>query len=92
MLPLITQMPTKPPHLAPKKLPVLFHFHCFSSVAAYVGAVATSCAVAIGMNRYASRLNAHSFVGSLVKSLTPFAAVSLAGVVNVFLMRQKELL
>lgn len=59
---------------------------------AYFSAVASSCGIALGMNQWLKRTKSFS-PGALaiLKRTVPFTAVATAGVLNVFLMRQKEL-
>ncbi|TPX74983.1 hypothetical protein CcCBS67573_g03756 [Chytriomyces confervae] len=59
---------------------------------AYTTAVASSCAIAVGLNEYIKRTK--SFSPSTLRLLgrgVPFVAVAAAGTLNVFLMRSKEL-
>ncbi|KAI8969829.1 Tricarboxylate/iron carrier [Pilobolus umbonatus] len=58
---------------------------------AYLCAVTTSCAIAVGLNQTVPRLNLSAGVKSLCMKLVPFTAVAAAGTVNVFLMRGKEI-
>ncbi|GAA5811756.1 hypothetical protein MFLAVUS_005199 [Mucor flavus] len=57
---------------------------------AYVSAVTTSCAIAVGLNQSVPRLKVSPNIKSLCMKLVPFTAVAAAGTVNVFLMRGKE--
>ena len=63
----------------------------YTSVVAYVSAVTTSCAIAVGLNQSVPKLNLSPTVKSLCMKLVPFTAVAAAGTVNVFLMRGKEI-
>ncbi|KAI7862545.1 Tricarboxylate/iron carrier [Spinellus fusiger] len=58
---------------------------------AYVSAVTTSCALAVGLSQAVPRLKVSPAVKSLMIKLVPFTAVAAAGTVNVFLMRGKEI-
>ncbi|KAG1110496.1 hypothetical protein G6F42_015314 [Rhizopus arrhizus] len=58
---------------------------------AYVSAVTTSCAIAVGLNQSVPKLNVSPTIKSLCMKLVPFTAVAAAGTVNVFLMRGKEI-
>ncbi|KAI9250651.1 Tricarboxylate/iron carrier [Helicostylum pulchrum] len=57
---------------------------------AYVSAVTTSCAIAVGLNQSVPRLKVSPNIKSLCMKLVPFTAVAAAGTVNVFMMRGKE--
>lgn len=54
---------------------------------AYVGAVVSSCSIAVGLRHAAQRLER-----PLLRSFIPFVAVATAGAINVALMRSNELL
>ncbi|KAI8149437.1 putative mitochondrial transport protein fsf1 [Fennellomyces sp. T-0311] len=58
---------------------------------AYVSAVTTSCALAVGLNQAVPRLNIAASTKRILAKLVPFVAVATAGTVNVFLMRGKEI-
>lgn len=58
---------------------------------AYVSAVTTSCAIAVGLNQSVPKLKVSPTIKSLCMKLVPFTAVAAAGTVNVFLMRGKEI-
>ncbi|CAO3671106.1 unnamed protein product [Rhizopus stolonifer] len=58
---------------------------------AYLSAVTTSCALAVGLNQAVPRLKISANIKSLCMKLVPFSAVAAAGTVNVFLMRGKEI-
>ncbi|KAI9489683.1 Tricarboxylate/iron carrier [Zychaea mexicana] len=58
---------------------------------AYVSAVTTSCAIAVGLNQAVPRLNIAASTKRMLMKLVPFTAVAAAGTVNVFLMRGKEI-
>ncbi|KAI8366089.1 Tricarboxylate/iron carrier [Radiomyces spectabilis] len=57
---------------------------------AYVSAVTTSCALAVGLTQGVPRLNVSASMKRLMMKLVPFTAVAAAGTVNIFLMRGKE--
>ncbi|KAI9310533.1 Tricarboxylate/iron carrier [Dichotomocladium elegans] len=58
---------------------------------AYVSAVTSSCAIAVGLTQAVPRLNISASIKHLMMKLVPFAAVATAGTINVFLMRGKEI-
>ncbi|KAL0097651.1 Tricarboxylate/iron carrier [Phycomyces blakesleeanus] len=58
---------------------------------AYVSAVTTSCALAVGLSQAVPRLKVSPSLKSLMIKMVPFTAVATAGTVNVFLMRGKEI-
>lgn len=60
-------------------------------IVAYLSAVTTSCALAVGLNQAVPRLKISANIKSLCMKLVPFSAVAAAGTVNVFLMRGKEI-
>lgn len=61
-------------------------------VKSYCLAVSASCGVALGLNALVPRLKRLSPNAKLIAGrLVPFAAVAIAGVVNVFLMRGEEI-
>eukprot|EP01135_Chromosphaera_perkinsii_P004777 Nk52_evm8s296 gene=Nk52_evmTU8s296 len=59
--------------------------------AAYAGAVGTSCLLGGGLNALVARAKNVTPAVKMAAKFIPFVAVASAGVVNVFLMRQKEL-
>ncbi|KAI7854413.1 Tricarboxylate/iron carrier [Circinella umbellata] len=58
---------------------------------AYVSAVFSSCAIAVGLNQAVPRLNIAASTKRVLMKLVPFTAVAAAGTVNVFAMRGKEI-
>jgi len=56
----------------------------------YGAAVAISCSVAVGMGEFAKRAPFSPSMRTAVQRVVPFTAVSIAGVVNVFMMRWNE--
>ena len=57
----------------------------------YFAAVSASCTVAIGLNALVPRLKVSPNTRMVMGRLVPFAAVAVAGVLNVFLMRGEEI-
>ena len=57
---------------------------------AYLGAVSTSIALSLGLSRIARNMP-DSPRTRLLKSMTPFMTVAAANIVNVFMMRGKEI-
>ena len=60
-------------------------------IVAYVSAVFSSCAIAVGLNQAVPRLNISASTKRVLMKLVPFTAVAAAGTVNVFAMRGKEI-
>ena len=59
---------------------------------AYVSATLASCSIAVGLNSIVPRLKGVSpGTRALLAKFVPFAAVASAGVVNIGLMRWKEI-
>lgn len=58
---------------------------------AYFTAVLSSSSIALGMSKLTRNVNASPFVKTLLSRSVPFTAVAMAGTINVFLMRQKEI-
>ncbi|KAI9203505.1 Tricarboxylate/iron carrier [Polychytrium aggregatum] len=59
---------------------------------AYCMAVASSCTIAVGMNEWVKRVkHVTPLMKTVLQRAVPFTAVAAAGTLNVFLMRQKEL-
>lgn len=73
-------------HTQKKKYPFFIYL-----IVAYLSAVTTSCALAVGLNQAVPRLKISANIKSLCMKLVPFSAVAAAGTVNVFLMRGKEI-
>uniref|UniRef100_A0A6B2LBG6 Sidoreflexin n=1 Tax=Arcella intermedia TaxID=1963864 RepID=A0A6B2LBG6_9EUKA len=57
----------------------------------YAAAVLTSCGVAVGFGRGAQKLPVSAGMKNIITMLVPFFSVSIAGIVNVFLMRRNEI-
>ncbi|KAK4050590.1 Sideroflexin FSF1 [Microbotryomycetes sp. JL201] len=63
-----------------------------SEIASYVSATLASCSIAVGLNSIVPRLTGVSpGTRALLAKFVPFAAVASAGVVNIGLMRWKEI-
>jgi len=56
----------------------------------YAAAVGVSCGVAVGMSEVVKRAPFAPSMRSILQRIVPFTAVSIAGVVNVFMMRWNE--
>jgi len=56
----------------------------------YASAVTISCGVAVGMGEFVKRASFSPTVRLILQKTVPFTAVSIAGVVNVFMMRWNE--
>jgi len=57
----------------------------------YVAAVTASCGVALGLGRGVQRLPISAGAKNFLSLLVPFFSVSIAGIVNVFMMRRNEI-
>jgi hypothetical protein len=61
---------------------------------AYIGAVLSSCTIAIGLGKYVQYLSRQTNTGigvTLLKNAVPYLAVASAGAFNVLLMRSNEI-
>jgi hypothetical protein len=63
----------------------------FITVVAYLGAVVSSCSIAVGLGHWLKNANVSATRRMLLSKAVPFTAVAAAGSLNVFLMRRKEL-